>query len=287
MHTEISLSVSHFSPAVPRVPGVTAEVAYLSPETERPYTFMYPPPDGTAWDNCNYQVVPVQIADARAMASLPSIDVEGFELWDAPTSVTDFSDQAIVERCYYPETIELAKQVTGADHAIIFDHAVRRREAGRPPLNFGRSGGALGAVGRAHVDYSEASGLRRLELIDTTRQPRRFAIVNIWRSIAGKIVDTPLAVCDARSVAAQDLVTAELRYPTRNGELCLVRESPRHRWAYFSQMDNEEALIFKQYDSQVNSVARFIPHSAFDLPEIPCGAPLRESIEVRCLVIYY
>ena len=65
-----------------------------------------------------------------------------------------------------------------------------------------------------------------------------------------------------------------------------MRGSPRHRWAYFSQKDNNEALIFKQYDSQVNSVARFIPHAAFDLPEIASDAPLRESIEVRCLVIY-
>jgi hypothetical protein len=37
----------------------------------------------------------------------------------------------------------------------------------------------------------------------------------------------------------------------------------------------------------VNSVARFIPHSAFDLPDIPSDALLRESIEVRCLVIYH
>jgi hypothetical protein len=254
---------------------------------------MYRPPDGTAWDNCKYQVVPVRIADARAMALPPSIDVEGFELWDAPTSVTDFSDEDAIQRRYYPEAVELAKQVTGADHVVIFDHATRRREAGRPALTFGRNGsrGALGAVGRVHVDYSETSGQRRLEVIDadraTTRHPRRFAIVNIWRSIGGKVVDTPLALCDGRSVAAQDLVTAELRYPSRKGELSLVRESPRHRWVYFSQMDNGEALIFKQYDSQVNSVARFIPHSAFDLPDIPSDAPLRESIEVRCLVIYH
>src|SRR5215469_1370018 len=63
MHTEVSLSpqstrpnfFGHYSPARPRVPGVVAEVAYLSPETEQPYTFMYRPPDGTAWDNCTWQ----------------------------------------------------------------------------------------------------------------------------------------------------------------------------------------------------------------------------------------
>jgi hypothetical protein len=99
-------------------------------------------------------------------------------------------------------------------------------------------------------------------------------------------VDTPLAVCDARSISVKDLVVADLYYRDRTGELYLVQESPRHRWAYFSEMDRNEALVFKQYDSQVNGIARFTPHSAFDLPDIPPDAPLRQSIEIRCLVTY-
>jgi hypothetical protein len=51
-------------------------------------------------------------------------------------------------------------------------------------------------------------------------------------------------------------------------------------------MDRHEALVFKQYDSQVSGVARFTPHAAFDLPDVPADAPLRESIEIRCLVTY-
>jgi len=99
-------------------------------------------------------------------------------------------------------------------------------------------------------------------------------------------VDTPLAVCDACSISVKDLVVADLHYRDRSGELYLVQESPRHRWAYFSEMDTNEALVFKQYDSQVSGVARFTPHSAFDLPDIPPDAPLRQSIEIRCLVTY-
>jgi hypothetical protein len=114
----------------------------------------------------------------------------------------------------------------------------------------------------------------------------RFAIVNIWRSIGGKIVDTPLAVCDARSISVRDLVVTDLHYRDRSGEMYLVQESPHHRWAYFSEMDRHEALVFKQYDSQVSGVARFTPHSAFDLPDIPPDAPLRRSIEIRCLVTF-
>ena len=73
---------------------------------------------------------------------------------------------------------------------------------------------------------------------------------------------------------------------SRSGELYLVQASSRHRRAYFSEIDRDEALVFKQYDSQVNGVARFTPHSAFDLPDIPPDAPLRQSIEIRCLVTY-
>ena len=288
--TEIASAV--FTPALPRVPGVTAGVGYLSPTAERPYNYMYEPPSGTPWQNCEYRVSRVRIADARAMASPPSIQREGFELWDAPTSMMDFEDEDAIRACYYAEAVELARCVTGADHAYIFDHQVRRREAGRPALTFGRKGDGSrpAAVGRVHNDYSEASGQKRFELVDldgdARAQVQRFAIVNIWRSIRGKIVDTPLAVCDARTISAKDLVTTDLLYPGRSGEIFLVQHSSRHQWAYFSEMDGHEALVFKQYDSQVNGVARFTPHSAFDLPDVPPDAPLRESIEIRCLVTY-
>ena len=129
-----------FSPAMPRLSGVTADIAYLAPVNERPYNYMYEPPSGTARQNCDYQLRPVWIQDARAMAAPPSVDIDGFELWDAPTSVKDFTDVDAIRTHYYAETIELAKFVTGADHAHIFDHQIRRREAGRPPLTFGRHG---------------------------------------------------------------------------------------------------------------------------------------------------
>lgn len=285
-------AVHRFSRATPRLPGVTAALAYLAPTTERPYNYMYEPPAGTARENCDYRLSPVWIMDARAMASPPSIHTEGFELWDAPSIVADFADEDAIRNRYYAEAAELAKYITGADHAYIFDHQIRLREVGRPALTFGRHGDGSrpGAAGRIHNDYTETSGQKRLDMLSLEERVRarvqRFAIVNIWRSIGGKVVDTPLAVCDACSISVKDLVVAELYYRDRAGELYLVQKSPRHRWAYFSEMDRNDALVFKQYDSQVNGVARFTPHSAFDLPDIPPDAPLRQSIEVRCLVTY-
>ena len=100
------------------------------------------------------------------------------------------------------------------------------------------------------------------------------------------MLDTPLAVCDARTVMARDLVNAEVRYPKRTGEIYLATHAATHRWSYFSRMDRHEALVFKQYDAQLGGVARFTPHAAFDHPLAPADAPLRESIEARCLVVF-
>ena len=281
-----------FAPAMPRLPGVPASFGYLGATPERPFNYMYQPPAGTPWQNCEYALQRMHVVDARATAARPSIDREGYELWDAPSAVDDFADEAAIRRYYYAEAAELARWVTGARQAWVFDHLVRRREAGRPALGFGRQGDGSNpaAVGRVHNDYSEASGRRRLDLVLTDpvalARVERFAIVNIWRSIRGPVLDTPLAVCDARSVSSRDLVAAEIRYPERTGEIYLVRHAARHQWAYFPGMDRHEALIFKQYDSQINGTARFTPHSAFDLPDVPPDTPLRESIEVRCLVVF-
>jgi hypothetical protein len=280
------------SPAIPKVPGLTAGLGYLSQASERPYNYMFEPPGGAPWCNCEYRLTPVWIADARARASPPTIDLDGFELCDAPTSMLDFRDVDALRTLYYPESAELAKYLTGAEQAFVFDHAVRRRTAGRPALHFGREGDGTHptAVGRVHTDYSEDSGQKRLEIVVSDAKARsqvgRFAIVNIWRSIRGKVLDTPLGLCDARTISARDLVVSDLIYPHRTGEIYLVQHSSRHQWAYFSEMDKHEALVFKQYDSQVSGVARFTPHAAFDLPDIPRDAPYRESIEIRCLVTY-
>jgi hypothetical protein len=251
---------------------------------------MYEPQDGSPQHNCNYELHTVRITDARALNATQSIHAQGFELWDAPSEVRNFRDDGEVRRIYYPECAHLACAVTGGIRAHVFDHLLRKREEGRPPLTFGRHGdGSNPAVaGRTHNDYTEQSGQKRLAAVlgdpDKAKRIRRYCIVNIWRSIAGPIVDTPLAVCDARSVRACDLQASEIRYQNRNGEIYLVSHSSVHRWFYFSEMDCHEALIFKQFDSQVSGIARYTPHVAFDLPNIPTDAPLRQSIEARCLV---
>lgn len=154
-------------PAVCMTPYVTGAIGYLLPMPERPYNYMFEPPHRTASQNCNYDLQPMRIGDARSAASSSSVHLAGFELWDAPTEVRDFYDEAEVASTYYAEVAELALQVTGASRVYVFDHVLRRREEGRPALGFGRHGDGSrpAAVGRAHNDYTEYSGHLRLQRV--------------------------------------------------------------------------------------------------------------------------
>jgi hypothetical protein len=130
----------------------------------------------------------------------------------------------------------------------------------------------------------------------------RFAIINLWRNIATEpVLSKPLALCDARSVDPQDLVVFEIHYEDRIGENYFAKHADRHRWFYYPEMTRDEALLIKQWDSSgplaqsdgrasdasdLRATSTFSYHSAFKDPNTPPAAPDRQSIEVRCIVIY-
>ena len=93
-------------------------------------------------------------------------------------------------------------------------------------------------------------------------------------------------MADARSVAADDLLVAERRYPNRIGQTYRLRFNPAHRWMYFPHQGRDEAIVFKVYDSARDGRARFTPHTSFDDPSTPADAPPRQSIEVRTLAFF-
>ena len=99
--------------------------------------------------------------------------------------------------------------------------------------------------------------------------------------------DAPLAVCDARSVAPQDLIASDLVYRDRRGETYNLVYNPTQRWFYAPAMRTDEVLLIKCFDSRDDgAVARFAPHTAFVDPTAPADAPPRESIELRTFVIF-
>jgi hypothetical protein len=267
---------------------VTGSLGYLVPSSQRPFNYMFPPPQGVPWHNGDYEQRQCVVRNARQLASAHSLESTGFELLAAPTAIQDFVDEAQVKAIYYREVEALAIALTGGTRAVVFDHLLRQREAGRPTLSFGRDGGGAdpAAVGRVHNDYTEVSGRRRRQLVlPDVLDDHPFLILNFWRPVQHPAFDTPLAVCDARSFPARDWVAGDVIYPTRTGEIYLGKYADTHAWYYYPGMTPGEVLVFKTYDSRLDSHARMTPHCAFDDPSAPADAPPRRSIETRCLVI--
>src|SRR3954451_7852323 len=226
----------------------------------------------------------VEIADGRRAGDL-SIDQNGFVLVDHRTQVRDFFDADELKRVYYPEVVALVQRVSGAKRVVIFDHTLRSGDEGEREEKLIRE-----PVLSAHNDYTEWSGPQRVrEIMGDEAEAlleRRFAIIQVWRAIDKPIQSNPLAVADARSVAPEDLMIAERRYPHRVGQTYRLKYNPNHRWFYFPQMRRDEAIVFTVYDSQKDGRARFTPHTSFDDPTTPPGAPPRQSIEMRALAFY-
>src|SRR3954468_9345506 len=155
----------------------------------------------------------VEIADGRRAGEL-SIDQNGFVLVEHRTQVRDFFDADELKRVYYPEVVALIQRVSGAKRAVVFDHTLRSGDEAEREAKLIRE-----PVLSAHNDYTEWSGPNRVREImggeaDALLQ-HRFAIIQVWRAIGVPIVSNPLAMADARSVAPEDLLVAERRYPHR------------------------------------------------------------------------
>jgi len=214
-----------------------------------------------------------------------SLDKQAFILTHHDTEVRDFCDEAELKATYYREVEELVKRETGASKVVVFDHTLRSGDEGEREQRLLRE-----PVLQAHNDYTEWSGPNRVrELLPDEAErllERRFAIIQVWRAINQPIRSNPLAVADARSVAPDDLLIAERRYPHRIGQTYRLKYNAAHRWFYFPEMRRDEALVFKVYDSQKDGRARFTPHTAIDDPSTPPGAPPRQSIEARTIAFF-
>jgi hypothetical protein len=269
------------------LPHIVAPLNYLAPMTERPRNYTFDPPPGVLRSNSVAETHAVEIHSARPVADEISLDREGFGVLRYQSDVHDFWDEDELRRVYYPEVQRVLTEATGASKVFIFDHTLRRRVLG---VDDRAPGAPRQPATRVHVDHTAKSGPQRVrdffgdEAEELLRG--RVQVINLWRPIRGPLRDAPLAVCDAGSVAANDLVPADLVYRDRVGETYGVTYNPAHRWFYVPDMQPDEALLLKCYDSATDGRARFAPHTAFEDPTAPADALPRESIEIRTLVFH-
>jgi len=225
------------------------------------------------------------VRNGRPFAGRFSLDENGFMFVEHKTAVKNFFDKQEVESVYYQEVEQLIKKSSGAARVVVFDHTLRSGDESEREAKLIRE-----PVLSAHNDYTEWSGPQRVrDLLPDEAEDLlagRFAIIQVWRAINHPIRSNPLAIADARSVAFDDLMVAERRYPNRIGQTYRLRYSPAHRWFYFPEMRRDEALVFKVFDSVKDGRARFTAHTSFDDPSSTPGAPPRQSIEARTLAFF-
>ncbi len=228
----------------------------------------------------------LDIHDMRGFAT--SIDREGFELLDHSTAVADLYDDDAIDSHYIPETEALLRRRFGAGRVVVFD-VTRRSDSDNGAAN---RDGLRGPALRVHVDYTVKSGPQRVrdvlgeeEAARLNAAGARIIQVNVWRPIRGPVQRAHLALADAASVRAEELIATDQVFPDRVGEIYNVAYAPSQRWYYAPRMTRGEVLLIKGWDSLDDGRAQFTPHAAFQQPDADSDAPPRESIELRTLVI--
>jgi len=267
-----------------RLDSVIAPLNFLVPMADKPVAYNYDPPPGTPMRTGRNIEHPVTIRDARPLSDQLSLDKQGFVLLHHQTAVTNFYDEEQVKAVYYPECERVMKEATGAARVVAFDHIVRNAAMSAKDKTI-----KIPAK-RVHNDYTAWSAPQRVrDLMGDEAEEllkHRFAINNLWRPIRGPVLDSPLTLCDAQSLAQENLIASDLKYPDRTGETYAVTYNPDQRYYYFPRMQADEVVLIRCYDSALPGAQRFSAHTGFDDPTTPPDAPPRESLEVRMLVFF-
>ncbi|KAI0968554.1 hypothetical protein F4678DRAFT_464168 [Xylaria arbuscula] len=256
---------------------------------------------------------PIRISDLRGWESEFNIHTHSFQpcKWRPGTESLELN---VIKQTIYHEAEEFVKRVTKATRVHCFSHLIRqntvesntealkRLEAsrGRDNISDKEGFGKTVPARYAHVDQSGV-GARTLLQENLPNEAEklsqtRWGTVNLWRPIQ-TIKRDPLCFCDGRTISDEDLVAIDATPPPKGTssfyesiskgdgfQTLEIRASPRHKWYYLSEMQPDEALVFKCYDSKNTSTSRCC-HASFRHPQTVNDAP-RESMEMRFFVFY-
>ncbi|MDE2146710.1 MAG: methyltransferase [Burkholderiales bacterium] len=278
-------------PATPAPASVRATLNYTVDNGTPPDYYFYEPDPGTKLNPPGTDRREVTVHDGWAESQRLSADREGFEIHPfverSATRFDHFDDDDAIKSRFYAQVVAFVQRHTGARRVEVFDHTIRKRLPADLKV---QTTVQRPAVLLVHSDYTVASGPQRVRDIlpaeAETLLRRRVAFYNVWKPLYRRVEELPLAMCDARTHAEADMLRMDLKYRERTGEIYVMRWNPAHRWVYFPQMEAEQALLLKTYDSETDGRARFMGHSAFEHPDTPPDAPKRESIEVRTMAFF-
>jgi len=267
--------------------AATGALTYIVRQDEKPYFLSSAITGGAPEVHFKTEQHTVPINDMRPIGA--DVDREGFELLRRGSAVEDFYDADEVARVYDPEVKALLKERFGASEVYIFDHT-RRSDGGAGARN---PDGMRGPATRVHCDYTDKSGPQRAKdamgedaYEAAVARGARIVQVNVWRNIGTEPVQrAPLALAAADSVAPDELIATDQRFPDRDGEIYQLAYGAGQTWYYAPLMEPDEALLIKGWDTLRDGRAIYTPHGAFELPDQDPSAPPRESIETRTFLV--
>lgn len=285
--TEASYQPTDDSTFIPRG-DVEVTLNYFRPPEDgsKPYNYVEKQPESKLQRNFGDFDVHARVHDIRGKESEYNLDKDAFAVVSGvPESAEkNFIDDDSIKQKYYPEVEKLIlDNVPGSNRVFLFDHTIRRSNPDAPRA----------PVTRVHIDQTVKSATQRVhhhlpEEAEKLLQGR-YRIINIWRPLNGPVQASPLGFASSSTLKDEDLIPIEHRYPDRNGETAGIRYNAGQKWHYLSGMRNDERLFLECFDSEslkpgTKVQGGRVPHTAFQDPRTPKGAPGRESIEVRALV---
>lgn len=268
-------------------------------------TFHYAPDDDAIERGGERLGVSLPVLDGRTVSGL-SIEDNGFELMRDRSAVEDWRDFNHLVEVHGPEIEAMAIERMGCDEAIAYPPIIRSPETAKSvedyaPILFVHSdfstdyGPMTWEPHRPYREFIEpfleAKGMTQADLRDASR----LAMIQFWRNIGPVEADHPLAVCDPHTIRDDRVGHATI---TEYGGKVLEFEisvfvapddTDGDRWVTFPDMQLDEVLAFRTYDSAEIDADRpyWTPHSAFRDPNVPDGPQhLRESVEMRALCIW-
>ena len=266
--------------------SVEATLKFMRPQEAAPYFESAALTGGDERFHFEVETHRVRVQNLRNASPRATVAENGFQLLSHRSSVKDLRNDSEVASNYLPEVEALVAEALNATRAVAFD-VTRRSDAADGAAN---RDGQRKPAGHVHVDYTIKSGPQRAadvlgaEFVNKHLEAGGSIVqVNAWRPIQGPVLRTPLAVADASSIDPSHLVATEQIFPDRVGEIYHLHHSPEQRWFYVPEMQSNEVLLLKSWDSREGGT-RFTPHAAFSLPNEPADA-VRESIEVRTFAV--
>ena len=273
--------------------AVQSTIDYLVPSSRINRRFWAP---GRELNTGVYASYPVTIRNAR-LAGPFTLDEHGFCLGRHHSAIGDWEQQYAPDSAYALEVAEVAMRLTGADLVVPLGGLMRSSDLTRPKLQ--------PPAAEAHVDFTQRFAERRAQALYRKAHPqgpgyRRFIGFSLWRALSPPPQDMPLALCEGRSVRddegtrntkvdVAEIPTGEALFAPIEGEedmpaATIFHYSVAHRWWYFPDMEPDEVVMIKLYDSDHGTAWR-CPHTAFRDTTRP-DARERRSMEFRAMAYF-